>query len=70
MRIIYGVQGEEWVIKERRDKERDWGLMLLLPNFYERFSRAGVRQIHTPLIKCLNEVVGLLPSNHLELNDN
>ena len=31
MRIIYGVQGEEWAIKGRRD--RGSGLMLPLPNF-------------------------------------
>lgn len=70
MRIIYGVQGEKWAIKERRNKERDLGLMLLLPNFYQRFSRAGATKTRTPLIKCPNEVSGLLPPNHLELKDN
>lgn len=71
MRIIYGVQGEKWAIKERRDKERDLGLMCLLPNFfYQRFSRSGARKTHTSLIKGLNEVFGLLLCNHLQLKDN
>lgn len=46
MRIIYGVQGEKWAIKERRDKERDLGLMCLLPNFLSEIQQ-GRRQEDT-----------------------
>lgn len=68
MRIIYGVQGEKWAIKERRDKERDLGLMCLLPNFLSEIQQG--RKTNTSLIKGLNEVFGLLLSNHLHLKDN
>lgn len=71
MRIIYGVQGEEWAIKESRDKERGSGLMLPLPNFLSEIQPSRSQEdTHSQLIKRLNEDFRLLLSSHLELKDN